>query len=155
VCSTGRLSKRSAYPYGTGTSLWERIRQVIQRHSPEASRRFEREYRYERGGTSQGYLLRRDLRLEFHLRLKALVEENRMTYATCQELSAEESDSSGLPHCERFLLPFAHKQANGQFKIIDGCTANCHVSCRNQNSPPCGQPKLVSPRPFKVSYLKG
>ena len=155
VCSTGRLSKKSAYPYGTSTSLWERMRQVIQRHSTEAARRFEQEYRYEQGGTSQGYLLQRDLRLEFHRRLKTLVEENGMTYATCQELSAEESDSSGLPHCERFLLPFARKQADGRFKAIEGCTANCHVSCRHLSCPPCGQPKLVSPRPFKVSYLRG
>jgi len=155
VCSTGRLSKKSAFPYGTSTSLWERVRQVIQRHSTEAARRFEQEYRYEQGGTSQGYLLRRDLRLEFHRRLRALVEENGMTYATCQELSAEESDSSGLPHCERFLLPFARKQADGRFKAIEGCTANCHVSCRHLSCPPCGQPKLVSPRPFKVSYLRG
>lgn len=155
VCSTGRLSKKSVFPYGTSTSLWERMRQVIQRYSTEAARRFEQEYRYERGGTSQGYLLRRDRRLEFHRRLKALVEEHGMTYATCQELSAEESDSFGLPHCERFLLPFARKQADGRFKAIEGCTANCHVSCRHLSCPPCGQPKLVSPRPFKVSYLRG
>jgi len=154
VCSTGRLSKKSVFPYGTGTSLWERMLEVIQRHSTEAAKRFEQEYRYERGGTSQGYLLRRDIRLEFHRRLKALVEKNGMTYATCQELSAEESDSPGLLHCERFLLPFTRKQADGRFKVIEGCTANCHVSCRNLASPLCGQPKLVSPRPFKVSYLK-
>ena len=155
VCSTGRLSKKSAYPYGTSTSLWERVRQVIQRHSSEAAKRFKQEYCYERGGTSQGYLLRRDLRVEFHRKLKALVEENGMTYATCQELSAEESDSTGLPHCERFLLPFTRKQADGRFKAIEGCTANCHVSCRHLDCPPCGQPKLISPRPFKISYLKG
>jgi len=155
VCSTGRLSKKSAYPYRTSTSLWQRVWNVIQRQSIEAARRFEQEYCYERGGTSQGYLLRRDIRLEFHHRLKAVVEENGMTYATCQELSAEESDSSWLPHCERFLLPFTRKQADGRFKVIDGCTANCHVSCRNLACPPCGQPELVSPRPYKLSYLRG
>lgn len=154
VCSTGRLSKKSAHPYGAGTSLWQRVQKVIQRHSTEAARRFEQEYHYERGGTSQGYLLRRDIRLEFHRRLRVLVEENGMTYATCQELSAEESDSPGLPHCERFPLPFARKQADGRFKAIEGCTANCHVSCRNLACPPCGQPELVSPRPFKVSSLR-
>jgi len=94
-------------------------------------------------------------RLEFHRRLKAVVEANGMTYATCQELSAEESDSAGLPHCERFLLPFAQKQADGRFKPIEGCTANCHVSCRHLTCPPCGQPALVSSRPFKISYLRG
>ena len=154
VCSTGRLSKKATHLYGISTSLWQRVLEVIQRHSAEAARCFEREYRYERGGTSQGYLLRRDIRLEFHQRLKALVEENGMTYATCQELSAEESDSPGLPHCERFLLPFTRKQADGRFKVIEECTANCHVSCRNLNYPPCGQPRLVSPHPFKISYLR-
>jgi len=153
VCSTGRLSKKSAHPYSP--SIWQRVLEVIQRHSAEAARRFAQEYRYERGGTSQGYLLRRDIRLEFHRRLKALVEASGMTYATCQELSAEESDSPGLPHCERFLLPFARKQPDGRFKAIEGCTANCHVACHHLNRPPCGEPRLVSPEPFKVSYLKG
>ncbi|MFQ6122530.1 MAG: hypothetical protein ACE5LA_05675 [Dehalococcoidales bacterium] len=154
VCSTGRLSKKP-YPYGAGTSLWQRVLETIQRHSAEAARRFEQEYCYERGGTSQGYLLRKELRLKLHQRLRALVEENAMTYATCQELSAEESDSLGLPHCQRFLLPFARKQEDGHFKVIEECTANCHVSCRHLLYPPCQQPNLVSPRPFKLSYLKG
>ncbi len=152
VCSTGRLSKKSASP--DGISLWQRIRDVIHRQSPEAARCFEQEYRYERGGTSQGYLLRRDIRLALHSRLRALVEENGMTYATCQELGAAESDSPGLPHCERFILPFARKQADGRFQAIEGCTANCHVTCRNITQPPCKQPKLAAPQPFKVGYLK-
>lgn len=154
ICSTGRLSKKSVHPRGSSPSLWQGVFDVIQQHSNEASRRFEREYGYERGGTSQGYLLRRDLRLDFHRRLKTLVEENGMTYATCQELSAEESDSPGLPHCERFLLPFARKQTDGRFKVIDGCTANCHVSCLHLPQPPCQQPKLISPHPFKLPYLR-
>ncbi|HEY83149.1 MAG TPA: hypothetical protein G4O01_07695 [Dehalococcoidia bacterium] len=153
VCSTGRLSRKQAPTYGL--SLWERVYLVIQRHSAQAAKRFAQEYRYERSGTSQGYLLRRDLRIEFHRRLKALVEASGMTYATCQELSAEESDSPGLAHCERFLLPFARKQPDGRFKAIAGCTANCHVSCRHLTFPPCGQPGLISPAPFKIRYLKG
>lgn len=152
ICSTGRLSKK---PHGASISLWQQVLEIIQAHSTEAARRFAQEYCYERGGTSQGYLLRRDLRIEFHQRLKTLVEENGMTYATCQELSAEESDSPGLPHCERFLLPFVRKQEDGRFKVIEECTANCHVSCRHLLCPPCQQPKLVSPHPFKVSYLRG
>ena len=153
VCSTGRLSKKPA-PGGLKASLWQQVLEVIQRHSAKAAKCFEQEYSYERGATSQGYLLRREPRLEWHRRLKVLVEENRMTYATCQELSAEESDSQGLPHCERFLLPFARKQSDGRFKAIEGCTANCHISCRYLLYPPCRQPKLVSPRPFKITYLR-
>jgi DNA repair photolyase len=153
VCSTGRLSRKPD-PTGSDISLWHQVQQVIQQHSAQAARRFAREYVYQRGDTSRGYLLRRDLRLEFHLRLKAVVEESGMTYATCQELSAREADSTGLPHCERFILPFARRQADGRFKPIEGCTANCHVSCRDLDFLPCGQPKLVSPQPFKVSYLK-
>ena len=153
VSSTGRLSRKSASPHGT--SLWQQVRDTIQAHSGEAARRFEQEYVYERGGTSQGYLLRRDIRLEFHQRLKALVEENGLTYATCQELSAAEADSAGLPHCERFRLPFARKQPDGRFQAIAGCTANCHVTCRHVTRPPCRQPALISPHPFKISYLRG
>jgi len=152
VGSTGRLSRKSTGP--DGASLWQRLWQVINRYSAEAARRFEREYGYERGGTSQGYRLRRDIRLALHQRLRALAAENGMTYATCQELSAADSDSPGLPHCERFILPFARKQADGRFKAIDGCTANCHVACRNMARPPCGRPELASPRPFQIGYLK-
>jgi len=152
VCSTGRLSKKPSFP--TSTSLWQQVLATIWRHSVEAAGHFAQEYGYERGGTSQGYLLRRDIRLEFHQKLKTMVEENGMTYATCQELSAEESDSPGLPHCERFQLPFAGKQPDGRFKTIEGCTANCHVSCRRLACPPCGQPELVSPHPFKISLLR-
>lgn len=155
VCSTGRLSKKLVSLPGTSPSLWQRVLEVIQRQSPLAAKRFQQEYGYERGDTSQGYLWRRDLRLQFHQGLRMLVEAHGLTYATCQELSAEESDSPGLPHCERFLLPFARKQSDGRFKAIEGCTANCHVSCRPLLWPPCGQPKLVSPRPFRLSYLRG
>ena len=153
VGSTGRLSRKSVSPHST--SLWQQVRDTIRAHSREAARRFEQEYVYERGGTSQGYLLRRDIRLDFHQRLKALVEENGLTYATCQELSAAEADSTGLPHCERFRLPFARKQPDGRFQAIAGCTANCHVTCRHVAHPPCRQPALISPHPFKISYLRG
>lgn len=155
VCSTGRLSKKRAQPNGADSSLWHQVLALIQRQSPLAAKRFQEDYCYERGSTSQGYLLRKDLRLRFHQRLRDVVESTGMTYATCQELSAEESDSTGLPHCERFLLPFARKQSDGRFKAIEGCTANCHISCRELASPPCGQPKLVSPRPYRLSYLTG
>lgn len=152
ISSTGRLSRNRALP--AGTSLWQQVLEIVRRLSREAAGRFEREYRYERGGTSQGYLLERELRLRFHHRLKAIVERNGMTYATCQELSAPESDSAGLPHCERFRLPFSRKQADGRFRAIDGCTANCHVSCRDISFPPCRRPELVSAGPFKPGYLR-
>lgn len=156
VCSTGRLSKKPVYPaHGVGDSLWQRVLDVTQARSPAAARCFQRDYCYQRGGTSQGYLLERDLRLRFHRRLRAVVESRGMTYATCQELDAQECDSEGLPHCQRFLLPFAGKQSDGRFKAIEGCAANCHISCRGLAHPPCGQPKLASPQPFKVSYLRG
>ncbi len=151
VCSTGRLSKNH---YGASTSSWQQVLETIRTHSTEAARCFEQEYSYDRSGTSQGYLLQRDRRLEFHHRLKAMVEENGMTYTTCQELGAAESDSAGLLHCQRFQLPFARKQADGRFHAIEGCTANCHISCRNLASPPCQQPALVSPHPFRMSYLR-
>ncbi len=152
VCSTGRLSRRPARPDG-GASLWQNVRGVIRRYSALAARRFEEEYGYERSGTSQGYLLRKDLRLDFHRRLRVVVEARGMTYATCQELSAAESDTPGLSHCERFSLPFGRKQPDGRFRPVAGCTANCHVSCFGLADPPCGRPELARPGPFKRSSL--
>lgn len=154
VCSTGRLSKKPARPGYRDGSIWERIRKVIQSHSFTAARNFEKEYIYEWGGTSQGYILRKEMRLDFHHQLKVFVEANGMTYATCQELSAEESDSMDIAHCQRFILPFSRKQSDGRFKAIDGCTANCHVNCRGLEHPPCGQMELISTSPFKISSLK-
>jgi hypothetical protein len=77
-----------------------------------------------------------------------------MTYATCQELSAGESDSRGIPHCEGLPLPFARKQADGRFRSVPGCTANCHVSCRGLSNPPCGQAELISFEPLRLKKLR-
>jgi len=77
-----------------------------------------------------------------------------MTYATCQELSAKESDSRDIPHCEGLILPFARKQADGKFKPVPGCTANCHVSCRGLSHPPCGQAELISSEPLRLKKLR-
>lgn len=90
----------------------------------------------------------------FHRRLREVVEGKGMTFATCQELSAPESDSPGIPHCERFLLPFSAKQPDGCFRPIEGCTAYCHVSCKELAFPPCGQPKLATHKPYKIRYLR-
>ncbi len=153
ISSTGRLPASRSFSAGAG--IRQQVSRIIERISPDAARRFERDYRYERSGTGQGYLLKKDLRLEFHRWLRGVVERNGMTYATCQELSAAESDSAGLAHCERFCLPFAAKQEDGRFRPIDGCTANCHVSCRDRSHPPCGHPEMVTAHPYKTSYLKG
>ena len=42
-----------------------------------------------------------------------------MTYATCQETAAEETDSPGLAHCERYPLPFCVKALDGRFHPIE------------------------------------
>ena len=144
ISSTGRLSKMA----------YQRVAAVIRGQSPLAARRFEEEYTYETGWAGRGYMLRRDLRLDFHYRVRDLVEARGMTYATCQELTAEESDSPGIPHCEGLPLPFARRQRNGGFQSIPGCTANCHVSCQGLPVPPCGQPELVIYRPLKISDLR-
>ena len=155
TASTARLSKKRSPLAGCeGTSTWQRIYKVIYSQSPLAARKFEQEYIYEAHWSGGGYRLRRDLRLDFHGKLLALVEARGMTYATCQELPAEESDSQGLPHCEGLPLPFAQKQADGKFKPIPGCTANCHVSCRGLSNPPCGQGRLVTCRPLRLTNLR-
>lgn len=154
VCSTGRLSKNPIQPGYADGGIWERVRRVIKKHSPEAASHFEEEYHYERGGTSQGYMLRRDLRLDFHQKMKSVIEAEGMTYAACQELSAEESDSRGIAHCQRFILPFSRKQSDGHFKPVEGCNANCHVSCLGFENPPCGQTELVAHGPYKIGILR-
>jgi DNA repair photolyase len=158
IASTGRLSRRcspSTDHEGTSpdTSGWQRIYKVIYSQSPSAAEKFEQEYIYEAHWAGGGYRLRRDLRLGFHRKVKELVEARGMTYATCQELSAEESDSRGIPHCEGLPLPFTRKQADGRFKPIPGCTANCHVSCRGLSKPPCGQAELISSKPLRLKKL--
>jgi DNA repair photolyase len=155
VASTGRLSRRhSPTNNQEGTSIWQRIYKVIYNQSPLAAKKFEQEYIYEVHWSGRGYRLRRDLRLSLHRNLKKLVEARGMTYATCQELSAAESDSSGIPHCEGLTLPFSRKQADGRFKPITDCTANCHVSCRGLANPPCGQAQLISFEPLHLKKLR-
>jgi len=155
TASTGRLSKKRS-PSGSceGTSIWERIYRVIYGQSPLAAKKFEQEYLYEAHWSGGGYRLRKDLRLGFHRKVKELVEARRMTYAICQELSAEESDSAGIPHCEGLSVPFARKQADGRFKAILGCTANCHVSCRGLSKPACGQAELITCEPLRLKKLR-
>jgi DNA repair photolyase len=154
IASTGRLSKRRSSPADRhGTSTWQRVCEVIRSESAPAARRFQQEYIYEAHWSGGGYRLRWDLRASFHRRMKELVEARRMTYATCQELSAEESDSQSIPHCEGLPLPFARKQAGGGFEPIRGCTANCHVSCRGLSAPPCGQSELISYQPLHLRKL--
>ena len=155
TASTGRLSRRrSPSGYHEGTSIWQRIYKVIYSQSPLAAGKFEQEYIYEAHWSGGGYRLRRDLRLSFHRKVKELVEDRGMTYATCQELPAGESDSPGIPHCEGLPLPFARKQADGRFKPVPGCTANCHVSCRGLADPPCRQAGLISFEPLRLKKLR-
>jgi DNA repair photolyase len=155
TASTGRLSRRRCSSgSGEGTSIWERIHRVIYSQSPSAARNFEQEYVYEAHWSGGGYRLRKDLRLNFHRKVKRLAESSGMTYATCQELSAEDSDSQGIPHCEGLLLPFTRKQAGGEFKPVPGCTANCHVSCRGLSRPPCGQAELITSAPLQLKKLR-
>jgi DNA repair photolyase len=155
IAGTGRLSKRRSPSAGhEETSTWQRIYKVIRGQSPLAAKKFEQEYVYEAHWSGGGYRLRRDLRAGFHRKVREMVEARGMTYATCQELSAEESDSPGIPHCEGLSLPFARKQADGRFQPIRDCTANCHVSCRGLSTPPCGQSELVSCEPLRLRKLR-
>jgi DNA repair photolyase len=154
IASTGRLSKKRS-PSGRckGASTWQRVYDVIHGQSPLAAGRLEEEYIYETHWSGGGYRLRKDLRLAFHHRVRELVEARSMTYATCQELSADESDSAEIPHCEGLPLPFAQKQADGRFRPVPGCTANCQVTCRELPCPPCGQAKLASCKPLRFWEL--
>lgn len=152
IASTGRLSRRRSQ-LAKGTSTWQRIYEAIRNKSSLAGERFQQEYVYEAHWSGGGYRLRKDLRLGFHHQLRELVEARGMTYAACQELSSEESDSRDIPNCEGLALPFSRKQPDGRFKPIAGCTANCHVSCRGLAMPACEQPNLAASKPLKLSSL--
>jgi len=155
TASTGRLSKRRSPSAGReGTSTWQRIYKVIHSQSPLAAKKFEQEYIYEAHWSGGGYRMRRDLRVDSHRKVRESVEAKGITYATCQELPAEESDSQSIPHCEGLPLPFARKQAGGRFEPISGCTANCHVSCRGLSTPACGQSELISYEPLRLRKLR-
>jgi len=154
ISSTGRLSKNTGHIGGGHKSNWQRIFDTINTYSPLAAWQFKNEYKHEVSWAGRGYQLRKDLRLEFHHRVKELVEERGMTYATCQELPTKDSDSRGIPHCEGFPLPFTRKGLGGIFYPIPNCTANCHVSCRKLSNPPCGRKELVTSEPLKISNLK-
>ncbi len=155
VSSTGRLSKKAGQTaFSAGQSSWHRVFNTINAYSPAAAQKFGEEYLYERSWSGQGYMLRRDIRLDLHRKLRALVEARGMTYATCQELPTRQSDSRGIPHCEGMPLPFSRKGLGGTFYPIAGCTAQCHISCRKLTLPPCGRPALITPEPLKISNLR-
>ncbi len=155
ISSTGRLSKRKARSVaGIYDGALNRVQAVIQQLSPHSARRFAADYVYESGWMGSGYMLRRDLRIELHNRIKEVVESLGMTYATCQELPAAASDSAGLAHCAGVSLPFTRKRDDGIFYPVEGCTANCHISCRGVSLPPCGRPVLTGSKPHRISMLK-
>jgi len=153
TCSTGRLSRKPP-PGSGGVASFERIRGLIADLDPPSAEEFARDYVFDRSGTSTGYLWRRPARLEFHHRLRELCELLGMTYSTCQENSAEETDSPGLPNCEGYPLPFCRKMPDGRFEPVEGCTALCHVTCKGKTAPPCGRPELATPAPVKISLLR-
>ena len=153
ICSTGRLDRRRPRGRRADPSL-VRMGKLVAALDPAAADLLARDYVWDRSGTSTGYLWRRPERIAFHRRLRAVCEARGMTYATCQETAAEETDSPGLAHCERYPLPFCVKALDGRFHPVDGCTALCHVACRDLPTPPCGRRCLVSPAPLKISQLR-
>lgn len=153
TASTGRLDGRRAR--GASESMRERLLTLVRSHaSAEAAQEMAREYVFGRSGTCRGYVLRDDVRRELHAKLRAACEKRGMTYATCQELPASVSDTPGIPHCGGSALPFARKGADGRFHAIEGCTANCHVTCAGNPDPPCGRPELAEPRPYRRGSLR-
>jgi hypothetical protein len=135
-------------------SSFERVRRLIADLDPPSAEEFARDYVFDRSGTSTGYLWRRPARLEFHRRTRELCETLGMTYSTCQENSAEETDSPGLSNCEGYPLPFCRKMPDGRFEPVEGCTALCHVTCKGKTAPPCGRPGLATAAPLKISLLR-
>lgn len=152
ICSTGRLA--AAPGRGQSQAPLGRLAALVAPRDPAAARAMRRDYVFDRSGTSAGYLLRRPARLALHRQLRSLCEAAGMTYATCQENRATETDSPGIPSCEGHALPFCAKTLGGRFVPVEGCTALCHVACRGLARPPCGRSQLVSPRPLRLSLLR-
>jgi len=150
ICSTGRLSRRRT----RGVSVFERLERLLAGLDADAAAALRRLYAFDRSGTSAGYLWRRPERVAFHHRLRVLCEAQGMTYATCQETSAAETDSPGLPNCEGYPLPFCVKGLGGRFEPVAGCSAVCHIGCAGMARPPCGRPELISPKPLRVGLLR-
>lgn len=153
TASTGRLDNRRAR--GSPEPMLQRVLSLVRsRVSPQAADEMKRDYVYGWSGTCRGYVLQDDLRRELHARLRAACEDRGMTYAACQELAASVSDTPGIPHCGGFALPFGRRGADGRFRPIEGCTANCHVTCAGSPNPPCGRPELAQARPFRRGDLR-
>lgn len=148
VSSTGRLSRSGPSP-----SMLDRIRGIVERVSPAEAEAMEGDYAFSREGGSAGLFLRRPLRIGFHRLARADAEGVGLTYATCMETRAEETDTPGLPHCEGVGLPFSLKGPDGVFRGVPGCTANCHVRCRLV-PPACGRRGLASRRPLRLAELR-
>jgi hypothetical protein len=153
ICSTGRLSRQAGRGAAAPGSL-QRLEEMLRSTDAGLAAALRRDYAFDRSGTSAGYLWRRPERLAFHRRVRAVCEAHGMTYATCQETAAEETDSATVPHCEGVPLPFCAKDLAGRFHPVEGCTALCHVACRGLARPPCGRRELVAPRPLKIGLLR-
>jgi DNA repair photolyase len=148
VSSTGRLSKSGPAP-----SMFRRLQDIVRERSSAIAGEMEADYGYSREYTSEGWLLRKPLRMEFHKLARVEAERRGMTYATCQETSAAETDTPGLPHCEGVRLPFTLKGPDGIFRPVEGCGANCHVECRDI-APACGRRALVTTAPLRISAVR-
>jgi len=153
IAGTGRLSKRRSIsgPYA-GTSMWQRMHDLINKVSPEQGGLFAAEYAYENSSQGRGYMLRKDLRLTLHKKLRAAGEAVGMTYAVCQEMQPE-YDSSTVPTCHGVTLPIAVKGADERVHSIPGCSAYCHLPCAGRNEIPCRRPQLVSNKPLSMKVL--
>ncbi|NQT87425.1 hypothetical protein HQ560_11715 [bacterium] len=152
IASTGRLARRPGP--GQAESSLARLEALVGSIDRRAAAAFRRDYAYDASGTSAGYLWRREARVAFHQRARRACETQGMTYATCQETDAAETDSAGLRHCEGGDLPFCVKGLDGRFHPVEGCTAQCHVACRGLERPPCGRRELVSPAPLRLRKLR-
>jgi len=148
VSSTGRLSKSGPSP-----SMFWRLQEIVRALSPAIAGEMVADYEYSREYTSEGWLLRKPLRLEFHRMARAEAEKGAMTYATCQETDACETDTPGLPHCEGVRLPFTLKGPDGVFRPVERCGANCHVECRGK-APACGRRAMVTTAPLRISRVR-
>jgi DNA repair photolyase len=153
ICSTGRLSRRRG-PGSPWPPSFQRIAALVEGLDGRLAEELRRDYAFDRSGTSAGYLWRREERLAFHRWLRGACESRGLTYATCQETAAAETDSPASGTCEGTWLPFCVKGLGGRFEPVQGCTSLCHVTCRGRARPPCGRRALATAEPLRISQLR-
>lgn len=88
------------------------------------------DYQYSYSNKVRALRLKESLMLYLHGKMRTISEEQGLTYAACQELTADLTDSKNLIGCYGMELPFCIKNGKGEFIKLQNCTGYC-FNCDN------------------------